>query len=88
MDAVEEEEVDGDDNVACDSGVVDGEECDDDVDGLPDELEYLLEDECKTCQRLVVKGKSTNISNQQTINIPTASTSFFGYQKLIYPRSR
>ena len=104
MDAVEEVEGDGDDNVACDSGAVDGEECDDEVDddivdddedGLPDELEDLSEDELSNVKACVkpVRDVLTKVSQQtlviskQSTNIPTASTSFFGYQKLIYHRS-
>jgi hypothetical protein len=84
MDVVEEIEGDGDDNVACDSGAVDGEECDeevdddivdDDEDGLPDELEDLSEDELSGVKASVnpVRDVLTKVS-QQTLVISKQST--------------
>jgi hypothetical protein len=79
-----EEEGDGDDdNVACDSGAVDGEECDEDVDddvvdddedGLPDELEDLSEDELSVVKASVkpVRDVLTKVS-QQTLVISKQS---------------
>jgi hypothetical protein len=78
---VEEVEGDGDDNtdnVACESGTVDGDESDDDVDddivdddedGLPDELEELSEEELSSVKASVkpVRDVLTKVSQQTLV---------------------